>query len=60
MSKPIKMTEQYLEECRRDFEKALSLTKLADGKLSFTKTFICEKKKPPYISHRKPGQKWSC
>lgn len=45
MSKPIKMTEQYLEECRRDFEKALSLTKLADGKLSFTKTFICENKK---------------
>lgn len=45
MSKPIKMTEQYLEECRRDFEKALSLTKLADGKLSFTKTFTCENKK---------------
>lgn len=39
MSKPIKMTHQYLDECRRDFEKALELTKLADGKLNFTKTF---------------------
>jgi len=45
MSKPIKMTEQYLEECRKDFEKALQLTKLADGKLSFTKTFTCGDKK---------------
>lgn len=41
MSKPIKMTEQFLDECRRDFEKALELTKLADGKLNFTKTFTC-------------------
>lgn len=39
MSRPIKMTEQYLKECREDFEKALKLTKLADGKLSFTKQF---------------------
>lgn len=45
MSKPIKMTQQYLEECRKDFEKALSLTKLADGKLNFTKTFTCGNKK---------------
>ena len=41
MSKPIKMTEQYMAECRADFEKALQLTKLADGKLSFTKVFTC-------------------
>lgn len=39
MSKPIKMTEQILAECRADFEKALALTKLADGKLNFTKVF---------------------
>ena len=39
MSKPIKMTQEYLDECRRDFEKALALTKMADGKLNFTKTF---------------------
>ena len=39
MSKPIKMTQEFLDECRKDFEKALELTKLADGKLSFTKTF---------------------
>lgn len=39
MSRLIKMTPEYIEECRADFEKALHLTKLADGKLSFTKTF---------------------
>lgn len=41
MSRPIKMTQQYLDECRQDFEKALQLAKLADGKLNFTKTFTC-------------------
>lgn len=41
MSKPIKMTQKYLDECRQDFEKALQLAKLADGKLNFTKTFTC-------------------
>lgn len=45
MSKPIIMTKQYLDECRADFEKALQLTKLADGKLSFTKTFTCGDRK---------------
>lgn len=39
MSKPIKLSEQFLNECRADFEKALQLTKLTDGKLSFTKSF---------------------
>lgn len=39
MSKIIKMTPEYLDEVRQDFEKALRLTKLADGKLNFTKTF---------------------
>lgn len=45
MSRPIKMTEQYLKECREDFERALKLTKLADGKLSFTKMFSCGEQK---------------
>lgn len=39
MSKPIKMTEEFKQECRADFEKALALTKCADGKLNFTKIF---------------------
>lgn len=39
MSRLIKMTPEYLDECRRDFEQALQLAKLSDGKLNFTKTF---------------------
>lgn len=39
MSRLIKMTPEYMEECRSDFEKALRIAKLSDGKLSFTKTF---------------------
>ena len=35
MSRPIKLTQELIDECRQDFEKALSLTKLSDGKLSF-------------------------
>jgi len=51
MSKPIKMTDQYLAECRADFEKALQLTKLADGKLNFTKTFtIADKRAIVYFT----------
>ena len=45
------MTEQYLKECRDDFEKALKLTKLSDGKLSFTKTFTCESQKDNRLLH---------
>lgn len=45
MSKPIKMTEQYMNECRSDFEKALLMTKLADGRLNFSKVFSIEDKK---------------
>ena len=41
MSKPIKLTAEYLDECRKDFEKALTMTKLSDGKISFTKVFSC-------------------
>lgn len=40
MSKIIRMTPEYAAECREAFEKALRIgSKIADGKLSFTKTF---------------------
>lgn len=43
MSKYIKMTPEFKEECRvafmAEFEKALSANKFSDGKLSFTKSF---------------------
>ena len=29
MSRPIKLTQELIDECRQDFEKALSLTKLS-------------------------------
>ncbi len=45
MSKIIRMTPEYIEECRKDFEESLKNAKLADGKISFTKTFVAEKKK---------------
>ena len=49
MSRPIKLTQELIDECRQDFEKALSLTKLSDGKLSFTKAFSCGDKKAVYV-----------
>lgn len=45
MSRHIKMTPEYLDECRSDFEKALQLAKLSDGKLNFTKTFADTKRR---------------
>ena len=45
MSRPIKLTQELIDECRQDFEKALSLTQLSDGKLSFTKAFSCGDRK---------------
>lgn len=39
MAKIIKLTPEYLEEVRADFELALQGMKLADGKINFTKTF---------------------
>ena len=55
MSKPIKMTQELLSQCREDFEKALNLTKLADGKISFTKTFsIPDRKATVYFT----GDAW--
>ena len=45
MSKPIKMTPEYLEQCRLEFEKALSTSKMADGKITFTKVFTTDARK---------------
>lgn len=39
MAKIIKITPEYVEGCRREFEIALSTAKLADGKINFSKTF---------------------
>lgn len=39
MSKIIKLTPQYIEECKNDFLESLTKTKVADGKISFSKTF---------------------
>lgn len=38
MSKVIKLTDEQLQECRKDFDAALSSIKLTDGKISFIKT----------------------
>lgn len=45
MSKMIRMTPEYYEECRKDFEKALKNAKFSDGKVSFTKTFTAKKER---------------
>ena len=45
MSKIIKITPQHIEECKAEFEEALSKSKLADGKISFTKTFTSPNRK---------------
>lgn len=39
MSKMIKITPDCIEECKRDFEKALAEMVLSDGKITFSKTF---------------------
>lgn len=38
MSKIIKLTPQYIEECKKEFEETLISSKIADGKISFNKT----------------------
>lgn len=38
MSKLIKVTPEYLDEVRKDFEDALTSGKFSDGKITFTKT----------------------
>lgn len=39
MAKIIKLTPEYIDEIRLEFEELLSSSKLADGKISFTKSF---------------------
>lgn len=38
MSKLIKVTQEYLDEVRKDFEEVLTSGKFSDGKITFTKT----------------------
>lgn len=45
MSKVIKLTDEQLQECRRDFDTALSTMKLTDGKISFIKTIAAPNEK---------------
>ena len=45
MSKVIKLTTEQLQECRKDFDTALSTMKLTDGKISFIKTIACPNEK---------------
>lgn len=52
MSKPIKITEEYMKECREDFEKILKESKLTNGQLSFLKDFSCDEKATVYIAPR--------
>ena len=39
MSKLIRMTPEYIEQCKEQFAQAIQNAKLADGKINFTKTF---------------------
>lgn len=45
MSKVIKLTDEQLQECRKDFDTALSTMKLTDGKISFIKTIAAPNEK---------------
>lgn len=45
MSKIIKLTSDYIEECRAGFEKALQDARLCDGKISFAKTLSPRQKR---------------
>lgn len=45
MSKVIKLTDEQLQECRRDFDTAISTMKLTDGKISFIKTIAAPNEK---------------
>lgn len=38
MSKIIKLTPEFIEQCRREFDEYISTARIADGKVSFTKT----------------------
>lgn len=45
MSKMIRLTDSFFNECRGEFDKALSEAKLSDGKFSFTKLFPSDDRK---------------
>lgn len=45
MSKIIKLTPEYIEECKKEFEEALTSAKVADGKVSFSKILSAEDRK---------------
>ena len=45
MAKIIKLTPEYLDEVRRDFETMLNGLKVSDGKITFTKTFTSIQRK---------------
>lgn len=45
MSKYIKMTNDIIDECRREMEKAFKNSKLDNGRFSFSKEFSCNKEK---------------
>lgn len=49
MSRPIKLTEQIIQDCRNDFEKVLRQSKMTDGKISFTKALPCGNQKATVI-----------
>ena len=51
MSKIIRMTPEYIEECRKDFEESLKNAKLADGKLY--QNICCRKEKGDAVFHRR-------
>ena len=38
MSKAIKITQQYIEEIRREFDKSIENIRISDGKFTFSKT----------------------
>lgn len=40
MSKPIRITEAFLQEIKKDFEATLRSLKMSDGKVSYTKQFV--------------------
>lgn len=44
MAKYIKLTDDIINQCKDDFAQALTGVKMSEGKISFIKTFTCEKK----------------
>lgn len=45
MSKIIRMTPDYIEQIKREFEEAVAKAKVADGKISFTRSFATTNQK---------------